>query len=174
MLTLALITNAHAGPAPVFYIRPDKPSYLPGESGTLSITIRNQGDQAFTVKNMTIQYSWMSFINDHWEGNETVRNITAPLAAGQAYNTQRGFTVPSDGRAQTGFALIQIGTDIGGGGGSLFPREPFSVSIGVASGTYEPFGGASSILHLVTIALLAVAVALLALLLVSIRRMAKK
>ncbi len=164
-----------SGPA-AFYLRTDRASYLPGDSGTLLITIRNQGTQAFTVKNLTISFSWLSFLNDHWDGNYTINSINKAISTGQTYNTQQGFTVPSDGRATiplggSASVTVMAGTDIGGGGGRY---ETGDAAIGIAAATYQPLGFSSSILQIVTIALLAVIAVVMTLVLFGIRRMPKK
>src|SRR6266705_204689 len=113
-----MLTPSHASFIVNTYARTDRASYVPGDSGTLLITIRNSGTQAFTVKNISITYPWKAFITDHWDGNFTTTGITQALAAGQTYNTQYTFTVPTDGRASNifgGTISIQVGTDIGGG-----------------------------------------------------------
>ncbi len=157
------------------YLRTDRPSYLPGETGTLFVTVRNEGTSAFTVKNITVDYPWKSFIDGRWDGNVTKSSINSALASnGGVYNDQFSFTVPNDGRASSlfgGSASVRVGTDIGGGGGSFVPG---SANVIIALPTYQPVGISTSLFPVVTIALLAIAVVLLSLLLVWIRRLAKK
>ncbi len=44
ILALSLTNLAHAGPDPAFYLRTDRASYSPGDSGQLLITVHNEGD----------------------------------------------------------------------------------------------------------------------------------
>src|SRR6266852_6094698 len=120
MLSLSLAFPAHASSNPTFYLRTDKASYSPGDSGSLQITLRNLGDTSFTVKNISISYPWMSYLNDHWDGNVSINGINTPLASNTGiWNSQQSFTTPSDGRAyRFGQGTLRVGTDIGGGGGS--------------------------------------------------------
>src|SRR2546429_1396727 len=74
-VSAVMISPIHASYAPIVYAWTDKPSYLPGDAGVLHITVRNQGTQAFTVKNITVAYPWKSFIIDHWDGNFTTAGI---------------------------------------------------------------------------------------------------
>src|SRR5437879_13830217 len=122
---LATLTPAHAAPPPGFnlYARTDRPTYAPGDTGTLFITVRNQGTNAFTIKNITVTYPWKFFVTDHWDGNfTTVLSTAQALAGGQTYNTQYTFTVPTDGRASNIFGetiLLGTGTaEPGPGGGT--------------------------------------------------------
>src|SRR5260370_17717499 len=113
ILAIAVIAPIHANYLAVAYGHTDKSSYLPGDTGTVLITVRNEGSQAVTVKNITVDYPWMAFITDHWDGNSTYAiTPVAALAQGQNYNTQYTFTVPTDGRAHSGTISITVGTDV--------------------------------------------------------------
>ncbi len=177
LLFVGLTNSTHAAGPATFFIRTDRPSYVPGDMGTLLITIRNVGSQAFTIKNLTITFSWLAYLNDHWDGNYTITGIGKPIATNQVYNTQQSFSVPNDGRAASlGFAsvasvTVTAGTDIGGGGRQLISQE---AAVGIATATYQPIGVGSSLLEIISLALLAVAVIVLALVFLSIRKMAKK
>jgi len=167
-----MLTPSHASFVVNTYARTDRASYVPGDSGTLLITIRNSGTQAFTVKNISITYPWKAFITDHWDGNFTTAGITQALAAGQTYNTQYTFTVPTDGRASNVFGgtiSIQVGTDIAGGSYSSG-----SATIAYALPTYQPLSLTSSILPVVEIVLLGIAVVMLALVFMGIGKLSKK
>ena len=160
LLALSLASPAHAGAQPVFYIRTDRASYSPGDTGQLLITVRNEGDQALTIKNLTINYPWTSFINDHWDGNITITITPQAIAAGQAYNTQQSFTIPTDGRAYrfTTTGTVKVGTDIGGGGGTY---RSSSFSIAMNAPTYTPLELSTSLFSIILIGILAVATFLL-------------
>lgn len=171
------ITPIHASFNPVVYARTDRAAYSPGDSGTLFITIRNQGTQAFTIKNISITYPWFAFVTDHWDGNTTTNNINQAVAQNQNYNTQFSFTVPTDGRASGlfgGTITMKIGTDIGGGTyimpGGDFPTTTISYTVP----TYQPLSLASSTLPIIQIVLLGIAVVMLALVWMGISRLPKK
>ena len=180
----AMITPIHASFVSTVYAWTEKSSYLPGDTGVLHRTVRNQGTQSFTVKNITVNYPWKAFVVDHWDGNATyVLSPVAALASGQTYNTQYSFTVPTDGRANSNtFSVngqnvvigsqisISVGTDIGTNG-SLTLGSAF---IAIAAASYQPLGLTTAILPTITIVLLAIAVAMLALVYMGIRKQAKK
>jgi hypothetical protein len=156
------------------YARTDKSSYIPGDSGTLFITVRNQGTSAFTVKNITVTYPWKSFLTDHWDGNFTDSSINQALATSQTVNKQYTFTVPSDGRASNlfgGTISISVGTSEPSPGGTYTPG---SASIQYAAATYQPVGLATSALPIVEIALLGIVVVMLALVWMGISKLPKK
>ncbi len=164
-VSAVMISPIHASYAPSVYGWTDKPSYLPGDAGVLHITVRNQGTQAFTVKNITVAYPWKSFIVDHWDGNFTTAGINQAIA-------KYSFTVPTDGRASVFISsvLISIGTDIGTTGSYV----PGSATISLAAPTYQLVALTTSAFAIVTIALLAVAVGMLALVYMGIHKQSKK
>jgi hypothetical protein len=165
-------TPVHGSFIATVYAWTDKSSYIPGDSGTLYITVRNEGTQAFTVKNVTVNYPWMAYITNGWNGNFTDANINNAVAAGQNFNKQYSFTVPTDGRASLGggFASISVGTDIGSNGS----YQDGSARITMALPAYQPLSLSSSILPIITIVLLGIAVVMLALVWMGINKQAKK
>ena len=171
-LAASMITSIHANYNVAVYARTDKSSYLPGDSGNLILTVKNLGSQSFTVKNVTVILPWMAFITDHWDGNFTVLGVNQPVGTpGGTFNAQYGFTVPTDGRGHSGDATVSIGTDIPSGPFSTPSADAF---VQVAGATYEPFGLVTSVLPLVSIVLLGVAVVMLALVYMGIRKLSKK
>ncbi len=174
------LTPAHATPplplpGLAIYARTDKSSYIPGDSGTLFITVRNQGTSAFTVKNITVTYPWKSFITDHWDGNFTDASINQALATGQTVNKQYTFTVPSDGRVASDLFEATISISVGTSEPSPSGTYTSSTaSIQYAAATYQPVGLATSALSIVEIALLGVVVVMLALVWMGIYKLPKK
>jgi hypothetical protein len=165
-------TPVHGSFIATIYAWTDKSSYVPGDSGVLHITVRNTGTQAFTVRNITVDYPWMAFVTDHWDGNFTTANINNAVAAGQNYNTQYSFTVPTDGRASffgVGTASITVGTDIGSNGS----YQDGTARITMALPAYQPLSLTSSILPIITIVLLGIAVVMLALVWMGISKQKK-
>jgi hypothetical protein len=169
-----MLTPSHASYSVNTYARTDKSSYVPGDTGTLFITVRNQGTQSFAVKNISVTYPWKAFITDHWDGNFTTTGITQALAAGQTYNTQYSFTVPTDGRASVsifgGTVSIDVGTDIGTTGTISHVDAPIAYAIA----TYQPLSLTSSVLPIIQIVLLGIAVVMLGLVFMGIGKLSKK
>jgi hypothetical protein len=179
ILAGVLLTSGHAAAISVnIYARTDKASYVPGDTGTLFITVRNQGTQSFAVKNISITYPWKAFITDHWDGNFTTTGITQALAQGQTYNTQYTFTVPTDGRASYSILgatiSISVGTDIGSSSTSTGTSYPGEAAISYAAATYQPLSLTSSVLPIIEIVLLGIAVVMLALVYMGLNKQSKK
>lgn len=178
ILAATVLAPSHASISVGIYARTDKASYVPGDSGTLFITVRNEGTQSFAVRNVSITYPWKAFITDHWDGNSTNSiSPVAALAAGQTYNTQYTFTVPTDGRASTlfgGTIMIGVGTDIGSSSSSTGTTYSTTAPIVYAIATYQPISLASSLLPIIEIVLLGVAVVMLALVFMGIGKLSKK
>ncbi len=161
------------------YARTDKSSYVPGDSGTLYITVKNSGTGTFTVHNISINYPWKAFVIDHWDGNITTNNINQPVGTpGGTWNSQYSFTVPTDGRAYYGNVAglspisVTIGTDITTGNQQGFYTSTTPISIAVS--TYQPLDLTTSVLPIVSIILIAAAVAMLAFVYMGIRKLSKK
>jgi hypothetical protein len=171
ILSIIMIAPIHANYQAIAYGRTDRSGYLPGDSGTLYITVRNEGSQAITVKNITVDYPWMAFITDHWDGNFTATGINQALSQNQNYNTQFTFTLPTDGRAHSGEALVTVRTDVPNG---QYQSLDASTFITVAAATYQPLGLSSSILPIVSIVLLGIAVVMLFFVYMGIAKLSKK
>jgi hypothetical protein len=174
LLAATMIGPIHANYSFNVYARTDKASYVPGDSGTLYITIKNIGSQSFTVKNITVDYPWMAFIIDHWDGNFTNTGINGFVTSnGGTWNTQYSFTVPSDSRVYNNQeqATIIIGTDIPNDIQGLYHA---SATIAIAGATYQPLDLTTSLLPVVSIVLIAAAVVMLALVYMALRKQSKK
>jgi len=87
----------------------DKTSYKPGESGKLTIVIRNdRTDVDLILYNITIRYPWFTFTGDKWEGNDTITIGETLLKNGGVKTYSRTFTIPSDGRVASQMYGSQI------------------------------------------------------------------
>jgi hypothetical protein len=172
LISTAMIAPIHASYVPSVYAWTDRASYLPGDTGILHITVRNQGTQAFTVRNITVDYPWKAYVTDHWDGNFTTSNINQAIAAGQTFNTQYAFTVPTDGRAAQFFAPVSlsVGTDIGTTGSYVSGQA----NISMALATYQPVEITTSAFAIATVVLLAIAVSMLALVYMGVRKQSTK
>ena len=171
ILAITVIAPIHANYLAVAYSRTDRSGYVPGDSGTLFITVRNEGSQAITVKNITVVYPWMAFITDHWDGNFTTGTINQALSQNQNYNTQFTFTIPTDGRAHSGTISITVTTDVPNGQYQFLDASAF---ISMAAAAYQPLSLGSSVLPIVEIVLLGIAVVMLALVYMGIGKLSKK
>ena len=173
---LSAVTPGHAAlPGLAIYAHTDRASYSPGDTGTLFLTVRNQGTSAFTIKNVTVTYPWKAFITDHWEGNFTSTISPQAVAGGQTYNNQYSFTVPTDGRISSifgGTISISVGTAEPSQQGGTY--TPGSATILYTVGTYQPLSLASSVLPIIEIVLLGIAVVMLALVFMGIGKLSKK
>lgn len=101
VLTLLSFTSAYAQVQPTvnIYAWTDKPSYKPGESGKLTIVVRNdRKDVDLILYNITIRYPWFAFTGEKWEGNDTITIGETLLKNGGVKTYSRTFTIPSDGR----------------------------------------------------------------------------
>jgi len=88
--------------------------YKPGETGKLYITVRNDlPDTDLIIKNITIIYTnWEGYVVDHWEGNVSFTDIDEICTRkGGVFNKEVEFTVPTDGRGVTTYAVITLTTD---------------------------------------------------------------
>jgi hypothetical protein len=170
----AIILNpAHASFSSAAYAWTDKASYLPGDSGTLYVSVLNTGTVDFSVKNVSIAFPWKAYLVSHWDGNLTDTGINQALGHGQAFNKQYSFTVPTDGRANMlpGVAGVGIQVIIGINiaGGPLQTTAPISI----ASATYSA-GLTAYVLPIISIVILGVAVVVLILIYLGLRKQTKK
>ncbi len=97
---LPAITYAQLPAQVNIYAWTDKTNYDPGESGKLTIVIRNdRTDVDLILYNITIKYPWFSYNGQKWEGNDTITVGETLMKNGGAKTFTRSFTVPTDGRA---------------------------------------------------------------------------
>ncbi len=96
----------------------NKSTYEPGEQGTITITLRNTGDDPIEVKNITIEFNeWMRYTEDGWDplGNMTVvysPNIIVTSDSSVALDAIT-FTVPNDARGRSTSVDLSIYTNKG-------------------------------------------------------------
>jgi len=168
-----ILSPANASFSSAVYAWTDKASYLPGDSGTLYVSVLNTGTVDFSVKNVSIAFPWKAYLVNHWDGNLTETAINQALGQGQAYNKQYSFTVPTDGRVNILPGVVGVGIEVIVGiniaGGPLQTTAPISI----ASATY-PLGLATYVLPIVSVVILGVAVVLLTLIYLGLRKQAKK
>ena len=92
------LANSQFNP-PELMIWTDKAEYYAGESGTLYIRYYNSHGSAVTIKRITVVFEdWVGYVNDKWEGNQTI-DVNNAIASKQVFKNETRFTVPADGRA---------------------------------------------------------------------------
>lgn len=117
IMAFLMVLYAHSVAAQndvTLYAWTDKVQYKPGETGTLYLTVRNDLPSTdLIIKNITIIYNnWQAYVVDHWEGNESFTNIDEICKMdGGVFNKEVEFTVPTDGRGVTTYAVITLTTD---------------------------------------------------------------
>ena len=115
LLSLALAPSVFAG-AVVAYVSLDKVQYTPGEKGTISIILRNVGEDPIEVKNVSIMFdNWMMYTLDGWDeaGNMTIDySDLDPIGSNKTIELEDiSFTVPTDGRATSTSVDVRIYTN---------------------------------------------------------------
>ena len=172
---LAFATPVHAQTVST---RTDRASYVPGDSGTLFVTIVNESPtDTVEIRNITIYYPWAGFVDNKWQGNESLNlSPVEPLSTSSGgkniYNRQFTFTVPSwfggefakdcprdSPRYGLYVACIMLGTNKN----SLQYMDIDLPAIPIAVGVYTPPSLVALAIPVVTLAVLVVATAFLAL-----------
>lgn len=94
------LANSQYNP-PQLTIWTDKAEYYAGESGTLYIRYYNSHGSAVTISKIFVKYdNWVGYVNDKWEGNQTI-DVNSAIASKEVFKNETRFTVPSDGRAMS-------------------------------------------------------------------------
>lgn len=172
---LGLVTPVHAQAVST---RLNSPSYVPGDSGTLYLTIVNESPtETLEVRNMTIYYPWAGFVDNKWQGNETrnlspFESLTTTGGGKSTYSAQFTFMVPSwfggsfakscpgnSPRYGLYVACIMLGTNQN----NLRYMDIDLPSIPIAAAVYTPPSLVAYALPVITIVVLVLATAFLAL-----------
>jgi hypothetical protein len=176
------------------YAKPDRASYVTGDSGTMTLTIVNTGGQPLQLNNITVFWPWAGFGSDgKWQGNQTSTYSGQFLAApggtsSSTFTTSFQFTIPSwwgygqfspygcPGGPRTtkvqASSCIILGTAGNPFDGSTFTEAGMAISMAIP--TYTPISLVSQAIPIATLVVLAIATVLLGLLWTSSRRTAKK
>src|SRR5881409_618224 len=187
---LALGQSAHAQTVSGQW---DRPSYVPGDSGTLTIYVVNDNAQGtLEIRNITVYFPWAGLHDGKWDGANVsinlspwkVLNSQGSPGGTNVYSTSLGFTIPSwyqvYGQGSGGFCnpnnrygtyhgCILVGITANN------PRyESQSLDIGMALPTYTPVSLVAQWLPIATLVVLVVATAFLGMAWMSLRRTAKK
>ncbi len=93
--------------------RTDKPYYSPGDTGKLTIDLKNLYNYPIQVNNLTVTFPWSAYINGQWDGNSTISLPTANITNGNWMPEQSvSFNVPTDGRFTASIFGSSIGIEI--------------------------------------------------------------
>lgn len=113
MILSTVVSATLAAPFATITMWTDKQQYSPGEKGILYITYYNRADTAVQIKNITVTYeAWNAYIGNSWVGNQTKQYTGTALTGGEKRTIDiMTFTVPSDGRAVSTTARVDIATD---------------------------------------------------------------
>ena len=176
------------------YARQDRSSYVPGDSGTMTITIVNTGGGPLQLNNITVFWPWAGFGPDRkWQGNQTSTYSNQFLAApggssSSSFTTTVTFTIPSwwgysqsspygcpgSPRTTKGqySSCIIVGTAGNPYDGASFADAGMAISMAIP--TYTPVSIVSQAIPIATLIVLVIATAFLALVWTSNRRVLAK
>ena len=174
----------------------DRASYIPGDSGTLTITLVNNNPTAsLEVRNFTIYWPWAQLVGGKWpSGANLTDNLATPWPTVGSANSGNnimtksyGFSIPS----WYGGSILGSGSNCSDPSGPRYDIVYHGcVAIGVTSNppdfvvshlsiqmslpTYTPLSLTSQLIPIATLAVLVIATALLFLTWTSLRRANKK
>ncbi|HZY95172.1 MAG TPA: hypothetical protein VFE98_10025 [Candidatus Bathyarchaeia archaeon] len=191
MLTF-LALPVHAQP-PTFTAT-DRSAYVPGDSGTLTFTITNTGNQGLEIRNVTIYYPWAGYGPDgKYQGNSTInyypyKTVTSATGGAATFSDKATFTIPG-WYSQYGVVPTRSGICpdttrtrydatygscvlIGGGQsgyGAAYTGSAFTVNMALP--TYTPVSLVSMTIPILTLVVLVVVVAVLVMVWSSVNRL---
>ncbi len=174
----------------------DRASYVPGDSGTLTVTIVNNGGNPLELRNITVYFPWAQLVNGKWPSPApNVTNNLSPFVElgtqssnNNIYTWSTSFTVPSwfsggsifgSSSNCPGYNGPRYSTDYRGcimvgvsGNPSGYDVSRFSIAMALP--TYTPTSIQTQWFAIAEIAVLGVVTVLLAMVWSGIRRLAKK
>ncbi len=178
--------------------RYDRASYVPGDSGTLTVSIvNNQAQGTVEIRNLTVYFPWAQLVDGKWPSgaNATVnlsssswKTLGSLNSGNNVYTSSFSFAIPTwyGGNPFSnifgGFCPNNPDTRYGLYSGCILvgitanpPRyETQSFGINMAAATYTPTSLVAEWLPIATLVVLVVATAFLAMAWMSLRRAAKK
>ena len=193
VVVASLGQTVHAQPQ--ISIQPDRASYVPGDSGTFTVTLTNNDPTTtLEIRNLTVYFPWAQYVNGNWPSgaNATMNLSPWPIlgSANSGRNNQAysfSFTIPSwfsggifgsgsncPGTPRTRYSTSYHGCVIVGYTAAPPQYQGQDLSIVMALPTYTPTSIISQWLPIATLVVLIVATAFLALVWTSQRRLAKK
>jgi len=189
----ALGQSVHAQPD--ISTQSDRASYVPGDSGALTVTLINpDNSNTIEVRNITIYFPWAQYVNGAWPSGANASQNLSPwpvLGSVQSGNNIKtftfSFTIPSwfagsifgsgsscPNHPGTRYSTSYRGCVIVGYTASPPQYQGQDVSIAMALPTYTPTSIVSQWLPIATLVVLVVATLFLAMAWTSLRRMSKK
>ncbi len=190
---VALGTPVHAQQVNARY---DRASYVPGDSGTLFISIvNNSPTSTLEIRNLTIYFPWAQLVDGKWpsSGANVTVNLSPWVVLGSQgsnnniYLYSTSFTIPSwyggsifggGSNCPGNIRNVRYGQYSGclvlGTTGSPPSYDTQSFGIVMALASYTPTSIISLWLPIATLVVLVVATAFLAMAWISLRRMGKK
>ncbi len=160
--------------------RPDRASYVPGDSGTITITIINTGTQVIQLNNLTVYFPWAGFGSDgKWQGNST-STFSSQFIGAPGGSTPTMFTTTFQFTTPTWYGTVQPNGGCGGGtsttryiqssncivvgsnASNRYELADFTGQIIMASATYTPVSLVSQAIPIATLVVLVIATAFLA------------
>jgi hypothetical protein len=158
-------------------IQTDRASYVPGDSGTLTITIINTNPNSpLEIRNLTIYFPWAGYSGSTWQGNTTKNlspyaELTSSNGGGNTYSFQTGFSVPNQfissngGQSYCGstgrYGIYASCVLVGMGGNYAQNYQTTSLTIPTAFPSYTPLSLTSYAVPIATLAVLIAAVGFL-------------
>jgi hypothetical protein len=174
----------------------DQASYVPGQSGTLTVSIVNDGGNPIELRNITIYFPWAQLINGKWPTSPAANvsdnispfvEIGSQSSGSNIYTWSTSFTVPSwyagsifgsgsncPGYTDPRYDTSYHGCIIVGISGNPPGYETQHFSIAMALPTYTPTSLQTEWFSIATIAILGVLAILMAMVWNSTRRLSKK
>jgi hypothetical protein len=196
LATLALIspltnTSPHsvaAAPGWQVTLQTDRASYVPGDSGSLTVTIINTNTNSpLEIRNITAYFPWAGYAGSSWQGNVTKNispfaELTSMGGGGNTYSYQTGFTVPNQFISSGGSSCPFLGSNgrygiysscilIGMGGNYAGQYQTSGLQIPIAFASYTPLSLVAYAIPIATLVVLIVATAFLFMSWNSIRRL---
>ena len=115
------------------YVWVDKTQYTPGETITLYYTILNAQTIDIVLKEIRVESPWFMYVNDHWEGNQTIRINQVMKKDGQIYSGSTTLAIPNDGRAYfaNSSAKITVKVDF-----DSAPDKTIPIDIGIVNSPF--------------------------------------
>jgi hypothetical protein len=187
--------SAHAQPN--LSAQADRASYVPGDAGTLTVTVINpSGQNTLEIRNITVYFPWAQYVNGAWPSGANASQNLSPwpiLGSAASGNNIKTFTFPftiptwfsgnpfgglgsgqcvdpTGPRYSTSYnSCVIVGyTD----NPSQYQSRGFSISMALP--TYQPVSLTSQWLPIATLVVLVVATIFLAMAYSSLRRLNKK
>ena len=188
---LALGQSVHAQSISERY---DRASYVPGDSGTLTVSIiNNSPTDTVEIRNVTVYFPWAGLVDGKWPSGAnasvnlaTWKTLGSANSGSNVFTNSFGFTVPTwyggfgsslggncPGNPQVRYGIYSSCVLVGiTANPPRYETDSFQIIMAIA--TYTPTSLAAEWLPIATLVVLVVATAFLAMAWMSLRRAAKK